>query len=101
MISIWPFFEPGSANYDFMDKNGWFIDKFKFAKPPYHTDGMAVYDATNAGSAQILLGPGQQGTLQHRRGCLVDGYDRAGNRRPGRKHSAWPQAGNRAAATAM
>jgi alpha-D-xyloside xylohydrolase len=48
MISIWPFFEPGSANYDFMDKKGWFIDKFKFAKPPYHTDGMAVYDASNS-----------------------------------------------------
>ncbi|MGA7295178.1 MAG: glycoside hydrolase family 31 protein [Terriglobales bacterium] len=47
MISIWPFFEPGSANYDFMDKKGWFIDKFKYAKPPYHADGMAVYDATN------------------------------------------------------
>jgi alpha-D-xyloside xylohydrolase len=48
MISIWPFFEPGSANYDYMDKQGWFVDKFKFAKPPYHTDGMAVYDATNS-----------------------------------------------------
>jgi len=47
MISIWPFFEPGSKNYDFMDQKGWFVDKFKFAKPPYHTDGMAVYDATN------------------------------------------------------
>jgi len=47
MISIWPFFEPGSANYDFMDKKGWFIDKFKFAKPPYHTDAMAAYDATS------------------------------------------------------
>ncbi len=47
MVSIWPFFEPGSANYDFMDKKGWFIDKFKYAKPPYHTDAMAVYDATN------------------------------------------------------
>jgi len=47
MISIWPFFEPGSANYDIMEKQGWFVDKFKFAKPPYHTDGMAVYDATN------------------------------------------------------
>jgi alpha-D-xyloside xylohydrolase len=47
MISIWPFFEPGSSNYDDMDKQGWFVDKFKFAKPPYHTDGMAVYDATN------------------------------------------------------
>ena len=48
MISIWPFFEPGSANYDFMDKKGWFIDKFKFAKPPFHTDAMAAYDATSA-----------------------------------------------------
>ena len=47
MISVWPFFEPGSAVYDDMDKRGWFVDKFKFAKPPYHTDGMAVYDATN------------------------------------------------------
>ena len=47
MISIWPFFEPGSANYDYMDKKGWFVDKFKYAKPPYHADAMAVYDATN------------------------------------------------------
>jgi alpha-D-xyloside xylohydrolase len=47
MISIWPFFEPGSANYDYMDKQGWFVDKFKYAKPPYHTSEMAVYDATN------------------------------------------------------
>jgi alpha-D-xyloside xylohydrolase len=47
MISVWPFFEPGSANYDYMESQGWFIDRFKFAKPPYHTSGMAVYDATN------------------------------------------------------
>jgi alpha-D-xyloside xylohydrolase len=47
MLSVWPFFEPGSAVYDDMDKKGWFIDKFKFAKPPYHTAGMAVYDATS------------------------------------------------------
>jgi alpha-D-xyloside xylohydrolase len=47
MISIWPFFEPGSTNYDYMQKKGWFVDKFKYAKPPYHTDAMAVYDATS------------------------------------------------------
>jgi alpha-D-xyloside xylohydrolase len=47
MISIWPFFEPGSANYDYMQNQGWFVDKFKYAKPPYHTDAMAVYDATS------------------------------------------------------
>ncbi len=47
MISIWPFFEPGSTNYDYMQSKGWFVDKFKYAKPPFHTDGMAVYDATS------------------------------------------------------
>ncbi len=48
MISVWPFFEPGSAVYDEMDRRGWLVDKFKFAKPPYHTAGMGVYDATSA-----------------------------------------------------
>ena len=47
MISIWPFFEPGSPNYDYMQNKGWFVDKFKYAKPPYHANAMAVYDATN------------------------------------------------------
>jgi len=47
MISVWPFFEPGSTAYDTMDKNGWFIDKTVVAKPPYHQDKMAVYDASN------------------------------------------------------
>jgi alpha-D-xyloside xylohydrolase len=47
MISIWPFFEPGSTNYDYMESKGWFVDKFKFAKPPYHSNAMAVYDATS------------------------------------------------------
>src|SRR5438270_7906713 len=47
MISVWPFFEPGSAEYDYMDKQGWFLDKFKFDKLPFHRKGMAVYDASN------------------------------------------------------
>jgi len=47
MISVWPFFEPGSTAYDTMDKNGWFIDRTVVAKPPYHKDKMAVYDASN------------------------------------------------------
>ena len=47
MISVWPFFEPGSAAYDNMDRHGWFIEKFKYDKLPYHRAGMAVYDATN------------------------------------------------------
>ncbi len=47
MISVWPFFEPGSKEYDYMEKQGWFVDKFKMAKLPYHQNGMAVYDASN------------------------------------------------------
>ncbi len=47
MISVWPFFEPGSKEYDYMDKQGWLIDKFKYDKLPYHRKGMAVYDASN------------------------------------------------------
>ena len=47
MISVWPFFEPGSTAYDTMDKNGWFVDRTVIAKPPYHKDKMAVYDASN------------------------------------------------------
>src|SRR5947209_6785975 len=47
MISIWPFFAPGSTNYDYMYKKEWFVDKFKLAKPRYHANGMAAYDETN------------------------------------------------------
>ena len=64
MISIWPFFEPGSTNYEFLDKKGWFIDKFKFAKPPYHTDAMAVYDATNAEARKFYWDQVDQGLFK-------------------------------------
>jgi alpha-D-xyloside xylohydrolase len=47
MISVWPFFEPGSKEYAEMDKRGWFIDRTKVAHLPYHQKGMAVYDPTN------------------------------------------------------
>lgn len=47
MISVWPFFEPGSKEYAAMDQHGWFVDRTKFENPPYHHDRMAVYDATS------------------------------------------------------
>jgi alpha-D-xyloside xylohydrolase len=56
MISVWPFFEPGSAEYAEMEKRGWFVDFFKYAKPPYHTDKMAVYDATNPEARKYYWG---------------------------------------------
>jgi alpha-D-xyloside xylohydrolase len=45
MVSIWPYFRPGTAVYDEFEKKGWFIDKMKAIN--YHPVGQALYDATN------------------------------------------------------
>jgi alpha-D-xyloside xylohydrolase len=45
MVSIWPYFRPGSAVYDEFDKKGWFIAKT--VQPSFHPVGQALYDATN------------------------------------------------------
>ncbi len=45
MISVWPYFDPGTPTYADMDKRGFFIDRTKTRA--YHPAGMAVYDATN------------------------------------------------------
>ena len=45
MISVWPYFDPGTATYADMDRRGYFIDRTKTRA--YHPAGMAVYDPTN------------------------------------------------------
>jgi alpha-D-xyloside xylohydrolase len=45
MISVWPYFDPGSKVYEEMDKLGYFIDRTKVAA--FHPAGMALYDAFN------------------------------------------------------
>jgi alpha-D-xyloside xylohydrolase len=45
MMSIWPFFYPGSATYADMDKKGFFIDRTKSVS--FHPLGNALYDAFN------------------------------------------------------
>jgi alpha-D-xyloside xylohydrolase len=45
MMSVWPYFYPGSATYDEMDKLGYFIDRTKVKS--FHPLGMALYDAFN------------------------------------------------------
>jgi alpha-D-xyloside xylohydrolase len=45
MISVWPYFDPGSKVYEEMDKHGYFIDRTKAAA--FHPAGMALYDAFN------------------------------------------------------
>ena len=45
MISVWPFFEPGSTEYDEMDRHGWFVDRTRVGG--FHANGMAVYDASS------------------------------------------------------
>jgi alpha-D-xyloside xylohydrolase len=45
MISVWPFFRPGSKTYEEMDRRGFFIAKTKVAG--FHPEGQALYDAFN------------------------------------------------------
>ena len=45
MISVWPYFYPGSETYADMDRKGFFIDRTKTAA--FHPKGEALYDATN------------------------------------------------------
>lgn len=45
MISIWPYFRPGSPVYDDMDRLGFFIAKTR--APSFHPVGQALYDAFN------------------------------------------------------
>jgi alpha-D-xyloside xylohydrolase len=45
MISVWPFFRPGSPVYNDMDQRGFFVDKTKVQS--FHPPGQALYDAFN------------------------------------------------------
>lgn len=45
MISVWPFFDPGSETYADMDRRGYFIAKTVVAG--FHPLGAALYDASN------------------------------------------------------
>jgi alpha-D-xyloside xylohydrolase len=45
MVSVWPYFRPGSPVYDDMDKRHFFIART--AVPSFHPTGVALYDAFN------------------------------------------------------
>jgi len=45
MVSVWPFFRPGSPVYDDMEKRGYFIDRT--VANSFHPVGQALYDAFN------------------------------------------------------
>ena len=45
MISVWPYFRPGSPVYDDMDRRGYFVDRTKVGG--FHPAGQALYDAFN------------------------------------------------------
>jgi alpha-D-xyloside xylohydrolase len=47
MVSVWPLFTPGSANYDEMLKQDGFLNSGKYSIPAY-TAGSRLYDAFNA-----------------------------------------------------
>jgi alpha-D-xyloside xylohydrolase len=45
MVSVWPYFRPGSPVYDEMDKRGFFIARTKVQS--FHPPGQALYDPFN------------------------------------------------------
>ncbi|MBV9301184.1 MAG: glycoside hydrolase family 31 protein [Acidobacteriaceae bacterium] len=45
MISVWPFFDPGSQTYTQMDQRGYFLARTAVAG--FHPKGAALYDASN------------------------------------------------------
>ena len=51
MVSVWPFFEKGSAIYDEMDKLGYFVDR-TILPTEFHPAGTALYDAFNPAARQ-------------------------------------------------
>lgn len=54
MISVWPYFEPGSPVYEDMDKRGYFIARTLVAG--FHPAGMALYDAFNPAARKYYWG---------------------------------------------
>jgi len=50
MVSIWPYFRPGSSTYDEFDKKGWFVAKT--VQKSFHPVGQALYDATNPAASK-------------------------------------------------
>ncbi|HEX3684124.1 MAG TPA: glycoside hydrolase family 31 protein [Bryobacteraceae bacterium] len=45
MMSVWPFFDPGSETYNEMDRRGYFLARTAVAG--FHPKGAALYDASN------------------------------------------------------
>ncbi len=50
MMSVWPYFDPGSETYNDMDKRGYFIAKTTVEA--FHPKGAALYDAFNPAARQ-------------------------------------------------
>jgi alpha-D-xyloside xylohydrolase len=62
MISVWPFFRPGSKTYDDMDARGFFIAKTIVGG--FHPAGQALYDAFNPEARKYYWNLMNQGLFQ-------------------------------------
>jgi alpha-D-xyloside xylohydrolase len=56
MFSFWPYFNPGSPVYDYMDKNGYFIAKMVVGTGDIHPLGQALYDPFNPAARKYYWG---------------------------------------------
>lgn len=51
MVSIWPYYRPGSKEYDTMKQKGWLLDTMKVGA--FHPAGMGPYDPSNPEAAKF------------------------------------------------
>ena len=72
MVSVWPYFRPGSATYDEFDKKGWFVAKTKVGG--FHPLGQALYDATNPEARKQYWANDEYSAVSKGRGRVVARY---------------------------
>jgi alpha-D-xyloside xylohydrolase len=63
MVSVWPYFRPGSPTYDDFDRKGWFIAKT--VTGGFHPVGQALYDATDPAARKQYWSNINAGLFQH------------------------------------
>ncbi len=63
MVSVWPYFRPGSPVYDEFDRKGWFVAKT--VAGGFHPVGQALYDATDPAARKQYWGNVNTALFQH------------------------------------
>jgi len=91
MMSVWPYFRPGSPVYDDMDKKGFFIDRTKVSG--FHPARMALYDAFNPQARDYYWELMNKALFQIER--MRGGSTRPSRKQKGSKQTYWSRTRSR------